>query len=118
MCVRCGTGVVAWCTDPMRHGESQVALSPEEPLISELGLQRKDMVIFRLTGREDIGAAYEPVAGFIITARSEIDARALASTDPGDEGSDYWLLEANCEAVGYALPGVTAQILIRDQRHK
>ena len=22
MCVRCGTGAIAWCTDLMRHGES------------------------------------------------------------------------------------------------
>lgn len=31
MCVRCGTGRVAWCTDPMRHGESAEPVSPGEP---------------------------------------------------------------------------------------
>lgn len=31
MCVRCGTGRVAWCTDPYRHGESAEPVSPGDP---------------------------------------------------------------------------------------
>jgi hypothetical protein len=31
MCVRCGTGRIAWCTDPHRHGESTEAVSPGDP---------------------------------------------------------------------------------------
>lgn len=34
MCVRCGTGRIAWCTDPMRHGESDEPVSPGEPPVS------------------------------------------------------------------------------------
>jgi hypothetical protein len=36
VCVRCGTGRVAWCTDPMRHGDSAVAVAPgEAPVVSQ-----------------------------------------------------------------------------------
>jgi hypothetical protein len=31
MCVRCGTGRIAWCTDPYRHGESAEPVSPGDP---------------------------------------------------------------------------------------
>jgi len=31
MCVRCGTGRVAWCTDPYRHGESAEPVMPGQP---------------------------------------------------------------------------------------
>jgi hypothetical protein len=31
MCVRCGTGRIAWCTDPYRHGESTEPVMPGEP---------------------------------------------------------------------------------------
>jgi hypothetical protein len=31
MCVRCGTGGIAWCTDPYRHGESAEPVSPGDP---------------------------------------------------------------------------------------
>lgn len=31
MCVRCGTGRIAWCTDPYCHGESTEAVSPGDP---------------------------------------------------------------------------------------
>lgn len=31
MCVRCGTGAIAWCTDPYRHGESAEPVSPGDP---------------------------------------------------------------------------------------
>jgi hypothetical protein len=34
MCVRCGTGSVAWCTNPMRHGDSSRAVSPGEPPVT------------------------------------------------------------------------------------
>jgi hypothetical protein len=31
MCVRCGTGRIAWCTDSYRHGESTEPVSPGDP---------------------------------------------------------------------------------------
>jgi hypothetical protein len=34
MCVRCGTGRVAWCTDPTRHGEEPSAAGPS-PFLTE-----------------------------------------------------------------------------------
>ena len=34
MCVRCGTGAIAWCTDPMRHGEPAESVRPGEPPVT------------------------------------------------------------------------------------
>jgi hypothetical protein len=38
MCVRCGTGGIAWCTDPLRHGDSAEPVQPgQPPAETELG---------------------------------------------------------------------------------
>ena len=34
MCNRCGTGSIAWCADPYRHGESIEPVEPGEPPVT------------------------------------------------------------------------------------
>jgi hypothetical protein len=44
MCVRCGTGRIAWCTDPYRHGESAEPVSPgDPPVVTEATRSPVDM---------------------------------------------------------------------------
>lgn len=40
MCVRCGTGRIAWCTDPYRHGESDEPVAPgQPPIVTEVSFR-------------------------------------------------------------------------------
>lgn len=47
---------------------------------------------------------YDEVTGFVVAAESEARARAVAASDPGDEGADTWLDPAwsTCERIGIA----------------
>lgn len=76
------------------------------------------MKIFLLKGREDIGPGFEPVAGFVVMAMNHNRARLLASNYAGDEGSDFWMSAAICEAIGSAPDLNREHIVLRDKRSK
>ena len=50
MCVRCGTGRIAWCTDPYCHGESIEPVSPgDPPVVADRGVLARHEVTVKHT---------------------------------------------------------------------
>ena len=55
------------------------------------------MKIYLLTSDRD---RFDEADGFVVAASSPAAARRLASEQPGDEGSSFWLKDAKCETIG------------------
>jgi len=58
MCVRCGTGRIAWCTDPYRHGESASPVSPGDPPVVTGTTQTFYLLICRECGNGDLAMPF------------------------------------------------------------
>jgi hypothetical protein len=54
MCVRCGTGRIAWCTDPYRHGESAEPVSPGDPPVVTETTKMFYLLVCRECGNGDL----------------------------------------------------------------
>jgi hypothetical protein len=54
MCVRCGTGRIAWCTDPYRHGESAEPVSPGDPPVVAETARTFYLLVCRECGNGDL----------------------------------------------------------------
>jgi hypothetical protein len=78
------------------------------------------MNLYVLTSRTDAPtsnyAVFVFVAGFVVAAEDEPDARSRAAEFPGDEGTHVWVNPAlsECHLIGHALPGTVPGILMRD----
>lgn len=70
----------------------------------------KAMNIYRL---ERAKCGYDEVSGFIVVARSEVDARRFAADEAGDEGCDVWQT-VPCVCLGTAKEGVPGGVHLRD----
>lgn len=62
MCVRCGTGRIAWCADPYRHGETAEPVSPGDPPAVTGTTQKFYLLVCRECGNGDLVMPFDSPA--------------------------------------------------------
>lgn len=103
MCVRCGTGTIAWCTDTYRHGESATPLQPGDPVAvptttANSGLRSSALFDEFDDLVQDLAEAYEELDD---AARAEYIAKLRGSVAPEAEDTSPGLPERQYKVVVY-----------------
>lgn len=72
------------------------------------------MKIYSLVNITEDGPVYDIADGFVVVARTALEARTLASHRAGDEGSVTWLNPARSEIKTIGEGAGPARVVLRD----
>jgi hypothetical protein len=100
MCVRCGTGRIAWCTDPYRHGESAEPVSPGDPPAVAETARTFYLLVCRECGNGDLVMPFD----------SPAERGKWAAAHTRGTGHDRWFVtESDHRLTGEEVAGMLAR---------